>query len=163
MPPDTNIPTPRTDAKIYTVHADHKMKGYDDSTHYFWMTKELSDFARTLERENIQLREELTTNKVQSQFVGSIRQCLEIELDFYLKLLEQNNIKFDKASIPTDSGEHYVNMLDATRQDLSAFKQCCEELLKWAKDSPHICTNKDYLEFTEAITRADALLKGENK
>ena len=175
---DNEIPTPRTDEAVFTINA---MPVY----------VVVADFARTLELENIQLREELEQRRAimaamvrafgkgctglshdellskvetaikDSQFYKTEYEAFNVVLTGGLELLQ----KF--TGYTNDGLDQGINRIanerDNLRQDLSAFKQCCEELLEFAKRLKH----KNWMQsvfdndLDEAITRADALMKGE--
>lgn len=98
--------TPRTDAAILTQGIGQRII-------------ELAHLARQLE---IELGEANKDNQARLQFANSRAQAAEIDRDYLLKLLETHSIKSDPQAIPTDSGEHYVNILNQLRAENTELK-----------------------------------------
>ena len=83
--------TPRTDAMIKQTHKEHVESDVNDFDHYFLFSGVCADFARTLERENTALREQLKAAESDAKLKAA-RQEAHDEVCAYLQE-ELNKLK----------------------------------------------------------------------
>lgn len=156
----TPTPTPRTDAAIAKWNEEHKEKGYDDSSHYFWRCKELSDLARQLETElseaTLQVQsaigilmkhgfanaaaeiiEHIPAVGAKVKQLDDLTTEIQSHLNAYAEVAEErDNLKAEVEKLRADAvrvntaAEYKVKLYEHVRDENEQLQKVCDELAK---------------------------------